>query len=61
MKYNAALATNGQDLDLCRIALDMLAIPSMSSECERVFSSIKLIISDRRNRLKVSQEGSYLA
>jgi hypothetical protein len=29
----------------------MLAIPAMSSECERVFSSAKLLLTDRRNRL----------
>ncbi len=39
--------------DLARFALDMLAIPLMSSECERVFSSAKLLVTDNRNRLKV--------
>ena len=32
-------------------ALDMLAIPATSSECERVFSSAKLLITASRNRL----------
>jgi len=38
--------------DLARFALDMLAIPLMSAECERVFSSAKHLITDSRNRLK---------
>ena len=33
------------------MALDMLAIPSISGECERIFSSAKLMLNDRRNRL----------
>ena len=37
--------------DLARFALDMLAIPMMSAECERVFSSAKHLITDARNRL----------
>ena len=36
---------------LSRFAFDMLSIPAMSTECERVFSSAKLLISDTRNRL----------
>ena len=38
--------------DLARFALDMLAIPLMSAECERVFSSAKHLLTDPRNRLK---------
>ena len=34
------------------MALDMLCIPAMSAECERVFSSSKLMVTERRNRLK---------
>lgn len=34
------------------MALDVLAIPAMSVEVERVFSSTGLLITDRRNRLK---------
>ena len=34
------------------MALDILAIPAMSAEVERVFSSTGLLITDRRNRLK---------
>lgn len=34
------------------MALDLLAIPAMSSEVERVFSSTGMMITDRRNRLK---------
>ena len=33
------------------MAFDMHSIPAMSSECERVFSSTKQLISDRRARL----------
>ena len=32
-------------------AFDTLLIPAMSAECERVFSSIKKLISAERNRL----------
>ncbi|PWO20273.1 HcaE, Phenylpropionate dioxygenase, partial [Pyrenophora tritici-repentis] len=38
--------------DLARFALDMFAISPMSDECERLFSSAKLTIVDRRGRLK---------
>src|SRR5262245_51283889 len=34
------------------MALELLAIPGMPAEVERVFSSAKLLISDRRYRLK---------
>jgi hAT family C-terminal dimerisation region len=37
--------------DLARFALDMLALPATSAECERVFSSAKLLITAARNRL----------
>ena len=36
--------------DLSKMALYMLAIPAMSCEVERVFSSTGLTITDRRNR-----------
>ncbi|KAG7414961.1 putative AC transposase [Fusarium oxysporum f. sp. raphani] len=39
--------------DLARFALDLFAISPMSDECERLFSSAKLTIVDRRGRLKV--------
>jgi hypothetical protein len=39
--------------DLARFALDALAVPPMSDECERLFSSAKLLISDRRSRLHI--------
>jgi hypothetical protein len=35
------------------MALDMLSIPAMSDDTERVFSSCKLTITDRRNRLSI--------
>ncbi|KAI8417264.1 hypothetical protein FOFC_03577 [Fusarium oxysporum] len=36
---------------LYRMALDLFSIPGMSSECERVFSQTKKMITDERNRL----------
>jgi hypothetical protein len=36
---------------IARMALSIHSIPAMSAEVERVFSSSKLLISDRRNRL----------
>ncbi|KAM5529351.1 transposase-like protein [Fusarium oxysporum f. sp. phaseoli] len=39
--------------DLARMALDVLAVPSMSDECERLFSSAKVLLSDQRSRLKI--------
>ena len=36
---------------LSRMAFDIFSIPAMSAECERVFSSAKLMIPDSRNRL----------
>ena len=38
--------------DLTRLAYDMHSIPAMSAECERIFGSTKLLISDRQNGLK---------
>lgn len=38
--------------DLARFALDLFAILPMSDECERLFSSAKLTVVDRRGRLK---------
>ncbi len=32
---------------LSRMALDLLSVPLMSAECERVFSAAKILISDR--------------
>jgi hypothetical protein len=46
---------NGQAINtpsLSQMALDLLSIPAMSAECERVFSSSKILISDHRNRLR---------
>jgi len=37
---------------LARMAFDILSIPAMSAECERVFSSTKILLSDRRARMK---------
>ncbi|KAM4066278.1 ribonuclease H-like protein [Hirsutella rhossiliensis] len=38
--------------DLARFALDLFAVSPMSDKCERLFSSAKLGIVDRRGRLK---------
>ena len=46
------LTEQRQSPQLGRMALDFMAVPAMPSECERVFSSAKLLLSDRRNRLK---------
>jgi hypothetical protein len=35
------------------MALDILSIPAMSAEPERLFSGAKMTISDRRNRLTI--------
>ena len=37
---------------MAKFAFDILSIPAMSTECERVFSGAKLMITDQRNRLK---------
>jgi hypothetical protein len=37
---------------LSRLAFDLLSTPGMSSECERVFSQAKKLITDERNRFK---------
>ncbi|OBS15285.1 hypothetical protein FPOA_13876 [Fusarium poae] len=39
--------------DLARMALDVLALPPMSDECERLFSSAKLLLTDHRLRLRM--------
>ena len=36
---------------LTRMAMDLFSVPAMSSECERVFSETKRLITDDRNRL----------
>ena len=36
---------------LTQMATDMLSVPAMSTEYERVFSSAKLLVTDRRNQL----------
>jgi hypothetical protein len=37
---------------IAQMGLDMASIPAMSSDCERVFSQCKLMITGQRNRLK---------
>lgn len=39
--------------NLSRMALDMLSIPAMAADPERLFSSAKLVISDLRNKLGI--------
>ena len=39
--------------DLPRMALDVLAVPPMSDDCERLFSSAKLLLTDHRSRLQM--------
>ncbi len=39
--------------NLSKMALDILLIPAMSADPERLFSSTKITISDRRNRLRI--------
>ena len=37
---------------LARMAFDMIAIPAISLECKRLFSSTKLLLSNRHMRMK---------
>ena len=37
---------------LYKMACDMMSVLAMSGECERVFSSVKLLLTDRRNQMK---------
>jgi hypothetical protein len=39
--------------NLSKMALDLLSIPAMSAEVERLFSSCKITITDRRNRIGI--------
>ena len=39
-------------LTLSKMAFDLLSIPLMSAECERVFSMTKQFVTERRNGLK---------
>jgi hypothetical protein len=39
--------------NLSRMALDILSIPAISADPERLFSSAKLLISDLRNKLGI--------
>jgi hypothetical protein len=44
--------------NLSQMAIDILGIPSMSTDAERAFSSAKLTITDRRNRLTMEAVGT---
>ena len=37
---------------LSKMAFDLLSVPLMSAECEKVFLAAKLLITDKRNRMK---------
>jgi hypothetical protein len=39
--------------NLSKMALDILLIPSMSADPERLFLGAKISVSDRRNRLRI--------
>jgi hypothetical protein len=51
IQYWAERSTSNPEL--ARYALDILAAPAMSDECERLFSSAKLLLTDRRTRLRM--------
>jgi hypothetical protein len=36
---------------LAKMAFDLFSVPAMSSECERIFSQAKKVITDERNRI----------
>ena len=40
-------------LELTQFALDIFTIPLMSDECKQLFSSTKILLEDRRSRLKM--------
>jgi hypothetical protein len=42
---------------LSRMALDVLTVPAMSAECERLFSSVGRMVTPLRNRLDVNTMG----
>ena len=42
---------------LSRMALDLLTVPPMSAECERLFSTAGLMVTKIRNRLEASTIG----
>jgi 3-methyladenine DNA glycosylase AlkD len=70
-EYVAAIPQEGSDAlayakeieasrpDLARFMYDMAAIPAMSAECERVFSSAKILLSDRRARMTATLIEAY--
>ncbi|OCK91018.1 uncharacterized protein K441DRAFT_412275, partial [Cenococcum geophilum 1.58] len=39
--------------DLARFALNILIIPPISDEYERLFSSCKILLEDRRSQLRI--------
>ena len=36
---------------LSKMALDVMTVPAMSAECERLFSAVELMVTANRNRL----------
>lgn len=51
-QYWVSQLQNPQLYRVGKMALDMCSVPAMSAECERVFSSSKLMITGQRMRLK---------
>jgi hypothetical protein len=47
---------------LARMAFNILSIPAMSAECERIFNSTKLLLTDRRAQIKenIIEASKYL-
>jgi hypothetical protein len=51
ISYWAGMRNDPRLKDLTRMAIEILSIPAMSTEAERVFSGAKITISDRRSHL----------
>jgi hypothetical protein len=52
IQYWLRQMNNKRTYRLAKLAIDMASIPAMSSDCERVFSQAKLLITGQRNNLK---------
>jgi len=51
LEYWVSRLDDPRQSQVARMGVELMSIPAMSDEPERVFSSAKLLISDRRNRL----------
>lgn len=58
-EYWWSLLSDPATYRLATMALDMCSIPAMSSECERVFSQAKFLITGQRIRLKADRNPWY--